>query len=89
MRSSASASKFTPLHIGFRLKSAAMSLQRGTPRCANSSREKTQRGCSATVPADYEPHISACVQVLVEAWENKVLNRKLSTGEESSRINHY
>ena len=38
---------------------------------------------------DYEPHISAWVQVLVEALENKVLNHKLSTGEEGSWINHY
>ena len=29
------------------------------------------------------------VRVLVEAWENKVLNCKLSTGEEGGRINHY
>ena len=26
---------------------------------------------------------------MVEAWENKVLNRKLSTGEDGSHINHY
>ena len=26
---------------------------------------------------------------MVEAWENKVVNRKLSTGEDGSRINHY
>ena len=52
-------------------------------------RAKSQRGCSAPIPVDYEPHISARVRVLVEAWENKVLNRKLSTGEEGGNINHY
>ena len=46
-------------------------------------------GCSAHVPVDYEPHISTRIQVLVEAWENKVLNRKLSTGKEGGQINHY
>ena len=52
-------------------------------------RAKTQKGCSAPIPADYEPHISAWVRVLVEAWENKVLNCNISTGEEGGRINHY
>ena len=89
VRSRARNGDFAPLHIGFRLNSAAMSRQQGTPRRANSGRAKTQRSCSAPVPADYEPHISARVRVLVEAWENKVLNHKLSTGEKGGRINHY
>ena len=89
MHSRACTSNFAPLCIGFRLNSEAMSRQRGTPRRASSGRAKTQRGCSAPVPTDYEPHISTRVQVLVEAWENKVLNHKLSTGEEDDRINHY
>ena len=61
MCSRARAGYFSPLHIGFRLKSTTMSCQRGTPRHANSTRAKTQRGCSATVSANYEQHISAWV----------------------------
>ena len=50
--------KIAPLRIGIRLRSAAMSHQRGTPRRASSGRAKPQRGCSAPVSTDYEPHIS-------------------------------
>ena len=80
---------FIPLHISLWLNLAAMSRQRGTPRRANSERAKYQRGSSVPIPADYEPHISARVHVLVEAWENKVLNCKFSTGDEGGNINHY
>ena len=89
VRSRFSAGKNAPLRIGFRLRLATMSRQRGTPRRASSGRAKPQRDCSAPVPVDYEPHISLQVRVLVEAWENKVLNRELSTGKEGGRINHY
>ena len=80
---------FIPQHIGIRLNLEAMSHQHGTPRRANSGRAKSQRSSSIPIPKDYEPHISGHVRVLVEAWENKVLNRKLSTREDGSRINHY
>ena len=80
---------FIPLHISLRLNLVAMSRQRGTPKRANSGRAKSQRGSSVPIPTDYELHILARVRVLVEAWENKVLNRKLSTGEEGGNINHY
>ena len=80
---------FKPLHIGLRLNLKAMSLQRGTPRRAHSGQVKSQRSSNVPIPEDYELHISGCVWVLVEAWENKVLKRKLSTGENGSRINHY
>ena len=80
---------FIPQHIGIRLNLGAMSRQRGTPRRANSGRAKSHGSSSVPIPEDYEPHISGRVRVLVEAWENKVLNRKLSTGEDGSRINHY
>ena len=80
---------FTPLHFGINIKSMAMSHQCGTPRRAHSGCAKPQRSSSIHVPKDYEPHISGHVRVLVEAWENKVLNRKLSTREDGSCINHY
>ena len=89
VRSRVCAGKIAPLRIGFRLRLAAMSRQRGTPTHSSLGRAKPQRGCTAPVPADYESHISPRVHVLVEAWENKVLNRKLSTGKEGGRINHY
>ena len=89
VRSRVSAGKNAPLRIGFRLRLAAMSRQRGTPRRASSGRGKPQRGCSTPIPVDYEPHIFVRVHVLVEAWENKVLNHKLSTSEEGGRINYY
>ena len=84
-----SVGKNLPHRIGFRLKLAAMSQQRGTSRRANSGCNKAERGCSAQTPTDYEPHISSRVRVLVEARENWVLNQKLSTGEDGSQINNY
>ena len=84
-----SAKKNTPHQVGFRLKLVAMSRQRGTPRRASSGRGKAQRGCSSQTLADHEPDISPRVRVLVEAWETRVLNQKLSTGEDGSQINHY
>ena len=42
-----SVGKNLPHRIGFRLKLAAMSRRRGTPRRANSGHGKSQRGCSA------------------------------------------
>ena len=67
VRSRVRVGKNAPVRIGFRLRLAAMSHQRGTPRRASLGRAKPQRGCSAPVPADYEPHISMRVRVLVEA----------------------
>ena len=67
----------------------SMSRQRGTPRRATSGRGKAQRGCSFQVAADYEPHFSNRVRVLVEAWESQVLNQKLATGQDGSQVNHY
>ena len=63
--------------------------QRGTLRRVTSGKGKYQRGCSFHVVADYEPHISHRVCVLVEAWEGRVLNQKLATGQDGSQINHY
>ena len=62
-----SVGKNLPHRIGFRLKLAAMSRQRGTPSRASSRCRKAQRGCSAQTLVDYEPHISPRVCVLVEA----------------------
>ena len=52
-------------------------------------RGKANQGCSFQVAADYEPHISNRVHVLMESWQNYILNQKLKTGEDGNQINHY
>ena len=52
-------------------------------------RGKAKQGCSFRVAVDYEPHISNRVRVLLEYWENYILNQKLETGEDGNQINHY